>query len=127
MLQAVRRQRDQHLPLGVGRHVVPMEHAAALGRAPLAEGEQAAEAAVGGAVAGIAEEREPAGEIEPRTDQEPQTAAFAATWARTAPASVLRSAMPMAASPSSAARSTSSSAWEAPRRKLKLLTACSSA
>ena len=35
-------------------------------------GEQAAEAAVGGAVAGIAEEREAAGEIEPRARQEPQ-------------------------------------------------------
>ena len=73
LVQALRRQRDQHLTLGVSHHVVEMEHAAALGRAPLAEGEQAAEAAVGGAVARIAEEREPAGEIEPRTDQEPQT------------------------------------------------------
>ena len=68
LLQAVRRQRDQHLALGVRRHVLHMEHAAALGRAPLAEGEQAAEAAVSGAVARIAEEREPAGEVEPRAD-----------------------------------------------------------
>ena len=50
-----------------------MEHAAALRRAPLAEGEQAAEAAVGGTVARIAEEREPAGEIEPRACEQPQT------------------------------------------------------
>ena len=66
LVQAVRRQRDQHLALGVRRHVVHMKHAAALGRAPLAEGEQTAEAAVGSAVAGIAQEREPAGEVEPR-------------------------------------------------------------
>ena len=69
----LRRQRDQHLTLGVGRHVLHVEHAAALGRAPLPEGQQAAEAAVGGAVARIAEEREPAGEVEPRAGQEPQT------------------------------------------------------
>ena len=72
LVQAVRRQRDQHLALGVRRHVLHMEHAAALGRAPLAESQQAAEAAVGGAVARIAEEREPAGEVEPRAGQEPQ-------------------------------------------------------
>ena len=72
LVQAVRRQRDQHLALGVRRHVLHMEHAAALGRAPLTEGEQAAEAAVSGAVARIAEEREPAGEVEPRAGQEPQ-------------------------------------------------------
>ena len=71
VVRASRRQRDQHLALGVRRHVVEVEHATTLGRAPLAEGEQAAEAAVGGAVARIAEEREAAGEIEPRTDQEP--------------------------------------------------------
>ena len=72
LVQALRRQRDQHLALGVRHHVVPMQHAAALGRAPLAESEQAAEAAVGGAVAGIAEEREPAGEVEPGAGQKPQ-------------------------------------------------------
>ena len=72
LVRAIRRQCDQHLALGVRHHVVSMEHAAALRRAPLAEGEQAAEAAVGGAVAGIAEEREPAGEIEPRTCEQPQ-------------------------------------------------------
>ena len=49
-----------------------MEHAAALGCAPLAEGEQAAEAAVGSAVLRIAEERKPAREIEPRAGEEPQ-------------------------------------------------------
>ena len=37
LVRAARRQRDEHLALGVGRHVVPVQHAAALGRAPLAE------------------------------------------------------------------------------------------
>ena len=72
IVRVARRQRDQHLPLGVGRHVVRVEHATSLGRAPLAEGEQAAEAAVGGAVTRIAEEREPAGKVEPRAGEEPQ-------------------------------------------------------
>ena len=72
LVQAIRRQRDQHLALGVRRHVVEMEHATSLGRAPLAEGEQAAKAAVGGAVAGIAEEREPAGEVEPGACEQSQ-------------------------------------------------------
>ena len=67
----LRRQRDQHLSLGMGKHVLPMQHASALGRAPLAEGEQPAEAAVGSAVAGIAEERGAVGEVEPRPCQQP--------------------------------------------------------
>ena len=71
VVRAGRRQRDQHLALGVRHHVARVEHAAALGRAPLAEGEQAAESAVGGAVAGVAEEREAAGEIEPRASEQP--------------------------------------------------------
>ena len=67
----VRRQRDQQLSLGMGEQVLPVQHAFALGRAPLAEGEQPAEAAVGGAVAGIAEERGAVGEVEPGAGQQP--------------------------------------------------------
>ena len=67
-----RRERGQHLVLGIGHRVIQVGHTAALGRAALAEGEKTAEAAVGGAVAGIAEEREAGGEIEPRAGQEPQ-------------------------------------------------------
>src|SRR5947207_11523266 len=52
---------------------------------------------------------------------------FAAIWARTTPAKVLRSATPMPVSFSSAARSTNSSAWLAPRRKEKLVLTASSA
>ncbi len=47
--------------------------------------------------------------------------------ARTTPARVLRSAIPTAASPSALAAITSSPGCEAPRRKLKLLVAWSSA
>ena len=127
-VQAARRQRDQHLPLGMGRHVVEMEHAAALGRAPLAEGEQAAETTVGGAVAGIAEERESAGEVEPRAGQEPQTGRLRCNMgSHCAGEGVAISDADGGEPERSAARATNSSAWEAPRRKLKLLTACSSA
>src|SRR6266545_712652 len=52
---------------------------------------------------------------------------FAATWARTTPATVLRSATPRPESPSSLARATSSSGCEAPRRKEKLVVTASSA
>src|SRR5690242_4495157 len=52
---------------------------------------------------------------------------LAAVWARTTPASVLRSAMPMAARPSAAACRTISCACEAPRRNEKLVAATSSA
>ena len=49
------------------------------------------------------------------------------TCARTTPASVLRSAIPIPASPSSAARATISSGCEAPRRNEKFVIAASSA
>src|SRR6266705_6278870 len=52
---------------------------------------------------------------------------FAAICARTTPATELRSAMPRPESPSVLARSISSSAWEAPRRKEKLVVTASSA
>ena len=52
---------------------------------------------------------------------------LAATCARTTPASVLRSVSAIAARPSSAARRTSSSGCEPPRRNEKLLVTCSSA
>ena len=51
----------------------------------------------------------------------------AARWARTTPASVLRSVTAMAASPSAFAVATSSSACEPPRRKEKLVVTSSSA
>ena len=44
---------------------------------------------------------------------------LAASWARTTPATVFQSAMPMAAWPSCAAVATSSGGAEAPRRKEK--------
>ena len=50
-----------------------------------------------------------------------------AWWARTTPASVLRSVMAMAARPSCFAWATSSSACDPPRRKEKLVVTCSSA
>jgi hypothetical protein len=52
---------------------------------------------------------------------------LAATCARTTPASVLRSVNAIADRPSSAARSTSSSGWDPPRKNEKLLVTCSSA
>ena len=52
---------------------------------------------------------------------------FSAEKARTTPASELRSVIAMAASPSSAARATSSSGWEAPVRKVKFEVTQSSA
>jgi hypothetical protein len=52
---------------------------------------------------------------------------LAAMCARTTPASVLRSVRAIADRPSSAARSTSSSGCEPPRRNEKLLVICSSA
>ena len=66
----LRRQRDQKLSLGIGKQVLPVQHASALGRAPLAESKQPAEAPVGGAVAGIAEQRGAAREVEPRAGQQ---------------------------------------------------------
>ena len=48
-------------------------------------------------------------------------------WARTSPAQVLRSAMPMAASPSSAACPTISPGCEAPLRNEKFVVTTSSA
>src|SRR5262245_31545953 len=52
---------------------------------------------------------------------------LAAVWARTTPATELRSAIPRAASSSSRARATSSSGCEAPRRNEKLVVTASSA
>ena len=54
-------------------------------------------------------------------------ASRAATWARTTPARVQRSAIEAARCPSSAARVTSSSGWLAPVRKVKFEVTCSSA
>jgi hypothetical protein len=51
---------------------------------------------------------------------------FAAACARTTPARLLRSVTARAGMPSAAAASANSSGCEAPRRKLKLLVACSS-
>ena len=50
-----RGQRDQHLPLGMGKQVLPVEQAFSLAHTLLTEGEQPAEAAPGGAIAGVAE------------------------------------------------------------------------
>ena len=66
----------------------------------------------------------------PQTARMPSSAALfsrAKTCARTTPASVLRSAIPIPANPSSAARATISSGCEAPRRKEKFVIAASSA
>ncbi len=52
---------------------------------------------------------------------------FRKAWARTTPATVLRSAMPMPVWPRASAVSTRSRAWEAPRRKEKLVWVASSA
>jgi len=52
---------------------------------------------------------------------------FSADHARTTPARLLRSVMATASSPSSAARSTSSSGCEAPVRKVKFVVTHSSA
>ncbi len=52
---------------------------------------------------------------------------FHASKARTTPAKLLRSAMPMAASPSAPAVATISCGCEAPRRKEKLVVTASSA
>src|SRR5580693_5488974 len=54
-------------------------------------------------------------------------ASLAAWWARTTPATELRSATPSPARPISLARSTSSSPWEAPRRNEKLVVTANSA
>ena len=72
LVPAVRRKHDQDLALGVTGHVVQVQHAPALGRATLTECEQAAEAAVGGTVPGIAEERGSGFGVEPRAGQQPQ-------------------------------------------------------
>ena len=66
----LRRQRDQKLPPGMGKQVLPMQHAFAFARAPLAESEQPAEASISGPVAGIAEQRGAVREIEPRAGQQ---------------------------------------------------------
>ena len=68
----VRRQRDQHLPLGMRLHVGHVKHAATLGCATLAQGQQAAQPTIGGAIPGIAEKRKPGSKIEPCPDQQVQ-------------------------------------------------------
>ena len=62
---------------------------------------------------------------EPMSSLSPSS--FASTWARTTPASEHSSVMASAAYPSASARSTSSSACDAPRRKEKFDMQCSSA
>ena len=68
------RQQCQHLPGTVGQHVVQRQRAAALGRQPLAVGEQRAEPGIGRLVGRPAQERGAVHQIEPAADQEAEAA-----------------------------------------------------
>ncbi len=68
----VRRQEDQDLPFGVGLQLGQREPARALLGAPLAQRQQAAEPAVGGAIGRVAQQLRPVLGHQPRADQQPE-------------------------------------------------------
>ncbi len=70
---AVGRQGDEDLPLGMAGDIGEREHALSLGGAALAAGQQAAEAAIGGAVGRQCDEARGVGEIEAGADDELET------------------------------------------------------
>jgi len=66
----VRRQHDEDLPLAMRRDIGVVEMAFAFRGAPLAEGQQTGQPAIGGAVFGKGEEAGAVGEVEPHADHQ---------------------------------------------------------
>ena len=124
------RHQDRDQALAIGDEIVPVEQCSfALAGAPLAERQQPAEPAIGGAVGRIDQQRRRrrsgrAGSR--RSARTPVT--LAASCARTMPASELRSVTPSASIPSRAACGEQLlDELDAPRRNEKCDVTCSSA
>ena len=64
----LRRQHGEDLAIAMGHDIGVIEMTLALGRAPLAQGQEASEAAIGGTVLRIGEEARAIGEVEPDAD-----------------------------------------------------------
>ena len=71
LVQQLGRDQGENLPLLMSEQIVEVQDAPALGRPPLAEGEQRAQPRVGGPVGRPAQKRGAAGQVEPAADQEP--------------------------------------------------------
>ena len=72
LVERLGRQDDEALPLGMGQEVLEGEAARALLGAPLAEREQAREAAIGGPVAQVAQDLGPVLRRQAGADEQPQ-------------------------------------------------------